>query len=229
MRNAKRLYLDGRLSDAALSDRLTKGLDARRAAADAARWRRHCEMKFDPSQPRDDHGRWTSSGGGGRSSPQPAPKASQLGRLSMVHETGYGPGHEAAAARKVSTGKSDKGGVSYGAYQLASNEGQVQRFLQTTGAKWASEFEGMDPTDPNGDFAKTWKSIAERDPAEFFNAQERYIQQTHYNPVVRRVERATGLDINSRPLAVQQVVWSMAVQHGGAAKVITNGVNDLGQ
>jgi len=43
------------------------------------------------------------------------------------------------------------------------------------------------------------------------------------------VEKATGLDINSRPLAVQQVVWSMAVQHGGAAKIIKDAVNDLDQ
>ena len=44
---------------------------------------------------------------------------------------------------------------------------------------------------------------------------------------MQRVLKATGLDINSRPLAVQQVVWSMAVQHGRAAKIIKDAVRDL--
>jgi hypothetical protein len=147
----------------------------------------------------------------------------------MVYETGFGPGREAAAAARVSTGVKDKGGVSYGAFQLASRKGQVQGFLKSTGSQWASEFDGQDPTERGGAFGQTWKAIAARDPVAFFEAQGRYIQTTHYNPVVRQVLKATGLDINSRPLAVQQVVWSIAVQHGGAAKIIRDAVNDLDQ
>ena len=62
-RIGRRLYLTGRLTATAWVDQLAKGVGARRAAADAARWRRHCEWKFDPNQPRDDHGRWTEGGG----------------------------------------------------------------------------------------------------------------------------------------------------------------------
>jgi hypothetical protein len=101
--------------------------------------------------------------------------------------------------------------------------------LKSTGSRWASEFDGLDPTEPGGAFGQTWKAIAARDPEAFLEAQGRFIQMTHYDPVVRQVEKATGLDINSRPLAVQQVVWSMAVQHGRAAKIIKDAVQDLDQ
>jgi hypothetical protein len=48
------------------------------------------------------------------------PPASRLGNLSMKYETSARPGQEAKAAARVSTGKGDAGGVSYGAYQLSS-------------------------------------------------------------------------------------------------------------
>ena len=227
-RRDRRRYIAGRLGEAAVIDRLAKLTQARQAAAEAARWRRYCELKFNPDQPRDDHGRWTS-GGAGAGAKAPQPTSVQRGALTMVYETGFGPGHEAAAAGRVSSGKDDKGGVSYGAYQLSSQKGQVQAFLKSTGSQWASQFSGLDPTKRDGPFGQTWKAIAAKDPAPFLEAQARYIQATHYNPVVRQVLNATGLDINSRPLAVQQVVWSMSVQHGGAASVIKDAVNDLDQ
>jgi len=222
-------YARGEVSDAALS-KLTELVAELRAAlkrsAIAARRRTELELKFSPDQPRDEQGRWT---GGGDATTGREVTASKRGQLSMVHETGDGPGQEAAAAGRVSSGQKDKGGVSYGAYQLSSKTGQVQAFLKSSGSQWASEFDGQDPTERGGTFGQTWKAIAARDPVAFFNAQEHYIAATHYSPVVRSVLRATGLDINSRPLAVQQVVWSMAVQHGGAAKIIRNAVDDLDQ
>ena len=222
-RRARRRFVMGNLTEEALADRLAQLAKARRAAADAAFWRRHCELKFNPDQPRDDQGRWTSGGGGGQSSSS----RSHRGDLSMEFEVSYRPGREANAAGIVSSGKDDAGGVSYGAFQLSSEKGQVQSFLKSTGAQWASEFNGLDPTEPGGAFGQTWKTIAARDPVNFLAAQESYIQATHYDPVVQRVLKATGLDINSRPLAVQQVVWSMAVQHGRAAKIIKDAVCDL--
>jgi len=70
-RRARRHFVMGNLTEAALADRLAQQAKARRAAADAAFWRRHCELKFNPDQPRDDHGRWTS-GGGEAGAPAPA-------------------------------------------------------------------------------------------------------------------------------------------------------------
>lgn len=163
----------------------------------------------------------------------PTPTVGQLhlGDLSMKYETGYTPGHEAQAAGVVSSGKNDPGGVSYGAYQFASSAAgghQVQGFLKAEGAPWAASFSGKDPATPGGDFGVAWKQVAAQQPAEFYAAQHAYIARTHYQPVVDNVKADTGLDVSSRPLAVQNVVWSMSVQHGAARALVDRAVGQVG-
>jgi len=164
---------------------------------------------------------WTVGQGapdGGVSSPAP-----YLGAVSMRYEAGLTPGGEAQAAAKVSSGADDpSGGVSYGAFQLASKQRALQDFLSSEGAPWAAQFRGADPTQPNGAFAQAWRA----NPPSF-EAQHAYIERTHYDPVVDRVRQSTGLDLDSRSPAVQEAVWSMATQHGAAAKVATDAVRSL--
>ncbi|HJR55324.1 MAG TPA: hypothetical protein VJ798_02000 [Rhizomicrobium sp.] len=161
-------------------------------------------------------------------SPVSSRPAARLGALSMKYETSARPGQEARAAARVSTGKDDEGGVSYGAYQLASNRGQPQKFLQHEGARWADRFKGQDPTLRGGDFGKTWQAIAKEDPQGFFDAQHAYIQRTHYDPVVARVLKRTGVDIDSQPQAIRDAAWSAAVNHGGsgATSILSDGINN---
>lgn len=85
-RRARRRFVMGNLTEEALADRLAKLAKARRAAADAAFWRRHCELKFNPDQPRDDHGRWTSGGGGSKLSTYQKGVAASL--RGVISETG---------------------------------------------------------------------------------------------------------------------------------------------
>ncbi len=180
----------------------------------------------------DRHGVDAAAAPAAPSAPAPAPAGgARLGRLSMVYETGFGPGQEAQAAARTSSGVGDAGGASYGAYQLASSSKggrQPQAFLKAEGAPWASRFAGQDPTISNGDFARTWKAVAAAEPQAFFNAQHAYIERTHYQPVVDAVKASTGLDLTSRSRAVQDVVWSMSVQHGGAKGLVEEAVNALG-
>ena len=79
-----------------------------------------------------------------------------------------------------------------------------------------------------GAFALKWKDIAATEPDAFFHAQHNYIQRTHYDPGVQTVLNNTGLDVNSRSKAVQDVVWSMAVQHGAAPSLVTQAVQEVG-
>ena len=152
----------------------------------------------------------------------------RLGTLSMRYETSAGPGQEARAAARISTGERDKGGVSYGAYQLASKMGQPLRFLQHEGARWAERFKGQDPTIRGGDFGKTWQAVAREDPKAFFDAQHAYIQRTHYDPVVARVRARTGVDIGSQPQAIRDAAWSAAVNHSGdgATSILADGIRN---
>lgn len=147
---------------------------------------------------------------------QHGPAGHKLGALSAQFETGgRGPG-------TVSAGTHDPGGPSYGTYQFASKTGTCARFLKQEGSLWAGRFGLHKPGQPA--FGAIWKAIAAEDPDRFEEAQRLFIERTHYRPVVRAVMAATGLDIDTRSGAVRDVVWSCAVQHGGAARVIARAI-----
>jgi hypothetical protein len=131
-----------------------------------------------------------------------------LGKTSRLFESGQG------GAGTVSSGKGDFGGASYGTYQLSSKQGTLQEFLKTSG--YGSQFEGMAPGTKA--FNQRWKEIAQQDPS-FGNAQHDFIKQTHYEPQVERLKKA-GIDVSSRGKAVQDAIWSTAVQFGGNSSVI---------
>ena len=150
----------------------------------------------------------------------------RLGDLSMVYETGRRPDQYRAAAGVVSSGRGDPGGKSYGAYQLASKTGTVEQFLRHEGARWAGEFRGMDPR-VAGSFEAKWKEIAAREPDAFFNAEHDFVQRTKFDRVVATVRANTGVDINTMPQAVRDAVWSMSVQHGRAAQIVTGSIRTL--
>ena len=138
--------------------------------------------------------------------------ADALGELSAKYETGgRGPG-------TVSTGSGDPGGVSYGSYQMATKMGTVARFVGQAGFQWAKDFQGLTPgTAP---FTACWKRIATDQTAAFQRAQHAFIKKSHYDLLAAKILADDGLDVNTRSGALQDVVWSTAVQHGGATSII---------
>jgi type VI secretion system secreted protein VgrG len=160
--------------------------------------------------------------------PPPSQAGARLGNLSMQYETSARPGQEARAAARISTGEGDKGGVSYGAYQLSSTYKQPQQFLQREGARWADRFKGQDPAVRGGDYGKTWQAIAREDPKAFFEAQHAFIERTHYKPLVARVRERTGVDVERQPQAIRDAAWSAAVNHSdkGATAILSDGINN---
>lgn len=144
-----------------------------------------------------------------------------LGKLSEQFESGgRGPG-------TVSSGKADPGGVSYGLYQLASKTGTLTDFLTREGDRWRPELtKGGKPG--TAGFSAVWKAIAAREPGKFAEAQHAYIERTHYRPAVAGVRKETGLDLDSRAQAVRDATWSVAVQHGGAIRILSDAVRAAG-
>lgn len=138
--------------------------------------------------------------------------AEALGALSAKYETGgRGPG-------TVSTGAGDPGGVSYGSYQMASKMGTVQRFVAQAGFPWAANFKNLSAG--TAEFTAMWKKIAAEQRDAFQDAQHSYIKKTHYDLLAAKIMTDDALDVNTRSHAVQDVVWSTAVQHGGATPII---------
>jgi LysM repeat protein len=144
-----------------------------------------------------------------RPQPQPQPSAGYvLGQLSAKYETGgRGPG-------VVSTGAGDAGGASYGSYQMTSKPagGTVKRFVSQPDFPFAAELRGYAPG--GAEFTAAWKQCAKAYPVEFQAAQHEYIKRTHFDPLVRKIMTEDGLNVLAHSHALQDVIWSTAVQHG---------------
>jgi murein DD-endopeptidase MepM/ murein hydrolase activator NlpD len=138
--------------------------------------------------------------------------ADALGELSAKYETGgRGPG-------TVSTGAGDPGGVSYGSYQMASKMGVPTRFVMQPGFPWLADFQNLKAgTAP---FTVCWKRIAAAETAAFQRAQHAFIKKSHYDLLAAKILHDDGLDVNKRCRALQDVIWSTAVQHGGATPIV---------
>lgn len=140
----------------------------------------------------------------------------RLGALSERFESG------GRGAGTVSSGRGDPGGVSYGIWQLSSRAGAAAAFVAAEGTRWRDAFAGAAPG--SATFTAVWQAIAAREPGPFAEAQRAFIERTHYRPAVRAVLGQTDLDLAARHPAVRDAVWSVAVQHGGAARILAAAV-----
>ncbi len=126
----------------------------------------------------------------------------------------YESGDLGAAA--ISNDSNDPGGASYGAYQLSANTGTLSYFLKEMG--YSKYFVGLIPgTRP---FNEEWLAMCHRQ--EFVDAQWQYICNTHYQPVR---DYATALNVLDTP-AINEALWSMAVQHGHAKQIVLSATAD---
>ena len=138
--------------------------------------------------------------------------ANELGQLSAKYETGgRGPG-------TVSSGAGDPGGVSYGSYQMATKTGTVKNYVTQSGFTWGKDFAYLTPG--TADFTACWKRIAASQTDEFQASQHQYIKKTHYDVLAAKILADDYLDVNTRSRALQDVVWSTAVQHGGGTSIV---------
>ena len=133
----------------------------------------------------------------------------ELGSLSQKFESGT------SGAGTVSSGRGDPGGVSYGTFQLSSKAGTAASFMKFMTKQGQGErFKGLKPGTPA--FSKAWKEEAAANP-NFENLQKEYIKKTHFDPV-RKHATSEGVPDNE---AVNQVLWSIGVQHGGAKGIVS--------
>jgi hypothetical protein len=131
-----------------------------------------------------------------------------LGSLSAKYESG------GRGSATVSTGIGDRGGVSYGTYQLASKVGTAQRFVAQYYPEW---FQGTEPG--SDEFSARWKQLANERGAELAVYEHLFIIDTHYQPFADRLRRELNFDVDQRSNALRDVAWSTAVQHGAGNKM----------
>jgi len=118
----------------------------------------------------------------------------------------------------------DKGGISYGSFQLASKVGVGGSSVKSFVAEYyADDFREPDPDKPGSfrdltpgtpEFGKKWKEVVKREGEEFTDNEREFIYDTHYAPVAAAVKEKLGLDVDARSDALRNVLWSTAVQNG---------------
>jgi hypothetical protein len=119
------------------------------------------------------------------------------------------------------------GGTSYGKYQIASRVGTMNNFLSFLDKEApdiASQLRAAGPANTGsrrGKMPDVWQKIAAEQPARFEALQEKFIHDSHFAPALDAVTKLAGIDPTRLSPAMQEVLWSTAVQHGpaGAARI----------
>ncbi|WP_238550233.1 hypothetical protein [Desulfocurvibacter africanus] len=150
-----------------------------------------------------------------------------MGVLSRAFESG-GEGSQAIGWDKV-------GGTSYGMFQLSSRQGSMDNFLaflDGEAPEWSARLRKAGPSNTggrDGAMPREWRAIAAENPELFEALQQRFINDTHYQPALQAIQERTGLNIASFPKALQEVLFSTAVQHGpaGAANIFAQAAGGL--
>jgi hypothetical protein len=104
--------------------------------------------------------------------------------------------------------------------------GTVARFIAAPDFPWRERFAGLTPGTP--EFSAQWKALASEAPDAFFEAQHAFIQRTHFDPLVGKIATEDRVDVTRRSPALQDVIWSTAVQHGPNTPVVHRAIQGLG-
>jgi hypothetical protein len=134
----------------------------------------------------------------------------------------------------VSNGHGDLGGISYGIYQLSSNAGSVQSFLD-----FACNYENnalanygrvLSRLQINSQaFIQQWRELGRVDQNGFTKLQNEYAKAVYFDNAAQYLQNK-GYDINTKSLAMQAVLMSRSVQYsaGNMAELYTEAVQRIG-
>jgi hypothetical protein len=95
--------------------------------------------------------------------------------------------------------------------------GTVRRFVTQPDFPFRDRFAGLTPG--SAAFTNVWKQLANTNREEFQNSQHEFIKRTHFDPLVQKIINEDGLNVLTRSHALQDVIWSTAVQHGPGTNV----------
>ena len=157
-----------------------------------------------------------------------------LGELSARYESNGSPGSVAEVA-------GDAGGKSYGKYMLASNADSPKSFFEWCQGSSNAYYRGIGETlsqayyygapGYGSRFDDAWARLGEENADGFGRAQRDFIRSQYYDVCLDALAEQVGaFDISDYSIALRNVIWSRAVQHGayGAAKVCQRAFEAMG-
>lgn len=135
-----------------------------------------------------------------------------LGALSAKFESGR-KGSEAV-------GWDSTGGTSYGKYQIASKTGSMDKFMNYVKDQNPEVYDRLKKAGPadggkDGAFAKEWQSLAKE--GKMGDLEHDFIKKTHFDEGMKGVKDPELAKKIEGSKALQDVMWSTSVQHGGGS------------
>lgn len=138
--------------------------------------------------------------------------------MSKKYESG------SSGAGTIANNQGDWGGKSYGTYQIATNTGTMNSFMNWLKKNDKQSYNALSRYSiGSSGFDRTWKQLASQGD-RFAISQHNFIKSTHYDPVVNRAKKELGVNFDQAHPAIQDVIWSLGVQHGtgGAMSILKN-------
>ena len=136
-----------------------------------------------------------------------------LGALSSKFESNGNPG---------AIGKDSTGGYSYGEYQIASNTGtfdDYMNYLKVNSPRTYAQLQAAGGADSakrgSAGFQQAWQTLMAN--PEHAATQHNFVQASHYIPATYYIQNRTGIDVSARSKTLRDVAWSTSVQHGANA------------
>jgi hypothetical protein len=126
----------------------------------------------------------------------------QLGGLSAQSETGNKPPGSVQGSPKDPA--AFKG---YGTWGILT--GEAGRMVAANDFPWHDEFSHLQPG--SAEFDQAWQALGAREADRFREQQRKFVQMNFFEPAVKRINDACGLDVKTRSRALQEVVFAMAV------------------
>ena len=147
---------------------------------------------------------------GAASQPGSATVAPGLGGMAARFESG--------SAGSAAVGWDSTGGTSFGKYQIATKTGTMNKFMEHLKATNPEAYERLSKAGPadsgkDGAFAQEWKKLAGE--GKLAQSEHDFIKKTHYDVGVGKVQNINLQDMIGKSKALQEVMWSTSVQHGG--------------
>lgn len=95
--------------------------------------------------------------------------------------------------------------------------GSPKKFVEYLKNVDSSAYKALSGKTPgSASFDAAWKQLASSNK-NFAQYQHNFVQRKYYDPAVKSVMKNVGLDISKRSPAVQDAIWSAAVQHGSGS------------
>lgn len=136
-----------------------------------------------------------------------------LGALSSQFESNGNPG---------AIGKDSTGGYSYGEYQIATNTGtfdDYMNYLKVNNPRTYAQLKAAGGADAakrgSAGFQSAWQTLMAN--PEHAATQHNFVQASHYIPATKGIQNRTGIDVATRSKTLRDVAWSTSVQHGSNA------------